>query len=307
LKGIVVYYSQTGNTRKIAREIRIGMQKIIGEVDIVFLKDIAPSELRNYDLIGLGSCWWGKLPPNFRNFIDSMVSLEGKHIFPFFTHGSLPAGCMHTTIPLLKEKGLTIIGFHDWYANSLQQFIPYPHLTSGHPDQTDLDQAEDFGQNMAQLSQRIYQGETQLIPPIPTLAELDEIYGKPMPPGGEMKKAEDLLLKQRKLNLEKCTHCGLCVENCPTDSIDFSVSQPIFKDSCARCWFCEQICPTGAIEMNWEEFTKFHDGSLDFLIKGLERAEAQGRFRRLISIEEVGFSNCWYKISQHPRFVIGEH
>lgn len=305
MRGIVIYYSQTSNTKKIATAIHAGVKRIIEDSRLSAIKNIDPHELAKYDLIGIGSPWWGKIPPNVVNFIEAFKPRGEKYVFPFFTHGSLPAGCMHNTIPFLKQRGLTIVGYRDWYANSLQQFIPYPHLTSGHPDETDLMDAEEFGKEMAQLSQRIYNGERHLIPEPPTEMELDEIYGKPVPPPGEMLEAEDLLLEQRKINMEKCTCCSLCVENCPTDSIDFSVSPPVFKDdTCAHCWFCEQICPEGAIEMDWESFTELHDGHLDPLIEGLEKAEAKGRFRRLVSLEDVGRNEYWYKISEHPRYVI---
>jgi NAD-dependent dihydropyrimidine dehydrogenase PreA subunit/flavodoxin len=303
MKGLVVYYSQTGNTRKIAQAIHAGMRQVI-KCDIAALKETNPQALIKYDLIGLGSPTWGGVPPNFAAFIEGMVSLEGKHVFPFFTHGSLPAGYMHTMIPALKRKGLIVIGFNDWYGNSIQQFIPYPHFIAGHPDDIDLREAEDFGREMAQRSQRIYSGETQHIPKPPTRRELDKRYGRPLPLPKEAAEAEDMLLKQRKINMEKCTVCGLCVDNCPTGSIDFSASPPVFRDSCARCWFCEQICPEGAIEVNWEPFAKLHDKLIGNLIKSLEKAEAQGRFRRLVPLENIGWNTHWYQISGHPRYVI---
>jgi MinD superfamily P-loop ATPase len=120
----------------------------------------------------------------------------------------------------------------------------------------------------------------------------------------EAAEAEAMLLKQSKINMEKCTVCGLCVDNCPTDSIDFSVSPPVFRDNCARCWFCEQICPEGAIEIDWEPFAKLHDKLIGNLIKSLEKAEAQGRFRRLVPVDKIDWNTHWYQVSGHPRYVI---
>ena len=308
MKGIVVYYSQTGNTKKIAHALHEGMRQVIEECDIAKLKEVSPQELIGYDLIGLGSPWWSKLPPNVTAFIDGMASLEGKHAFPFCTHGSRPSGFMQIIIPALKQKGLTIIGFNDWYGNSLQQFIPYPHLTAGHPDDIDIREAGDFGRKMAQLSQRIYQGETQLIPNLPTIDELDELYGyKPSP--HPMSEAEETLLKSRKINMEKCQYpeCSFCVDNCPMNSIDFSVSPPVFRKNCQMDWFCEIICPEGAIEADFEPYARVHDLPIkEVFTRFLEKEEAEGRFRRLVPAEKVGWDTHYYQITGHPRYVMQE-
>jgi flavodoxin len=155
MRSIIVYFSQTGNTEIIAQSIYNGVKQVIAQSDIAKIKDVDPRRLAMYDLIGLGSPWWGRIPADVRHFIKNMESPEGKHIFPFLTHGSLPAGSMQTIIPLLRERGLNIIGLKDWYGNSLQQFILFPHLTAGHPDEVDQTEATDFGREMALLSQSI--------------------------------------------------------------------------------------------------------------------------------------------------------
>ena len=55
MKSIVIYYSQTGNTKKIAQAIHAGISQTKSTCDIARLKDVNPSNLRDYDLIGLGS------------------------------------------------------------------------------------------------------------------------------------------------------------------------------------------------------------------------------------------------------------
>jgi len=302
MKSIIVYFSQTGNTEKIAHSIYDGVKKVIAQSDISRIKDINPRLLIQYDLIGIGTPWWGRIPANVRLFIKNMESMESKHVFPFMTHGSLPAGSMQTIIPLLKEKGLKVIGLGDWYGNSIQQFILFPHLTAGHPDDIDLKEAADFGAGMARLSQRILNSDIKDMPELPSVEKLNEIYGAEVPYPEELTQADALLFKQRKIDLDKCTKCGICVENCHTNSIDLSAS-PVFKDTCDMCWFCEQICPEGAIEMQWESYAKIHDGFIGFLNEHLKRAEAQNRFRRLVPPEKVGWNTHWYQISGYPRFV----
>ena len=55
MKSIVIYFSQSGNTMKVARAIHKGMSQLLEQCDIAELKKVNPQDLSKYDLIGLGS------------------------------------------------------------------------------------------------------------------------------------------------------------------------------------------------------------------------------------------------------------
>ena len=79
MRGIVIYYSQAGSTKKIAEAIQRGMSQRLEKCDIVRLKEVKPDDLVNYDLIGLGSPGWHSRPsPNVVAFIESLSSQKGK-------------------------------------------------------------------------------------------------------------------------------------------------------------------------------------------------------------------------------------
>ena len=46
MKSIVIYYSQSGNTRKIAKAIHKGMEQRAGHCDIAQVKAVEPSDSR---------------------------------------------------------------------------------------------------------------------------------------------------------------------------------------------------------------------------------------------------------------------
>ncbi|MHC1600973.1 MAG: 4Fe-4S dicluster domain-containing protein [Candidatus Nezhaarchaeales archaeon] len=58
-----------------------------------------------------------------------------------------------------------------------------------------------------------------------------------------------------KIDLEKCTGCGLCDKVCPGDVIymDPSTKKPIVKypDECWHCGSCRQECPAKAIKITF--------------------------------------------------------
>ncbi|MEA2020635.1 MAG: P-loop NTPase [Patescibacteria group bacterium] len=75
---------------------------------------------------------------------------------------------------------------------------------------------------------------------------------------GDVKKR--VYAKFPKLDKEKCTKCGLCVQKCPdnaifqpqtkSDSGEEKKGYPVFMlELCAGCGLCWSICPVGAIEV----------------------------------------------------------
>jgi flavodoxin/NAD-dependent dihydropyrimidine dehydrogenase PreA subunit len=312
MKSIVVFCSVTGNTKKIARAIQIGIKEVAPQCEIGSIKEINPSNLISYDLIGIGGPMWGsKGPASFQSFLKKLPDLSEKLCFPFCTHGANPVGFMYIIAPILKDKGLTIIGYNDWYGGVHQlPYMPKPYPTDGHPDEIDLKEAEGFGKQMADLALKISSGQRDLIPDLPEGPDAPMLW-QPEPPHKD-KHAEAIKLakKRIKINMEKCTYpkCHVCIDHCPMDSIDFSSNPPVFKRNCIMDFLCEVLCPTGAIELNYEElFGDEPPMPQDHpLIMNLKKAESEGKFRFLVPFDKIGFSTPLCKLAAHPRYVIEE-
>jgi Fe-S-cluster-containing hydrogenase component 2/flavodoxin len=253
MKGIVVYYSGTGNNHKIARAIHRGMKEVI-ECDVATVKEVAPKDMVKCDLIGIGSpIWYFREPANVRLFIYNLPDMAGKLAFIFSCHGTMPVGIFHSMVPPIQRKGLTIIGWNDWFGSNyytLHGTKPYP--LDGHPDAIDLKEAEDWGREMAERARRIYAGEQNLIPEIPHGPQADPLFH----PHGVMTFFPGAEKPHRKVNMEKCRYpeCTLCVDNCVANAINFSVTPPTFNiKTCINCCLCDRMCPQGAIEIPDEE------------------------------------------------------
>ena len=44
-------------------------------------------------------------------------------------------------------------------------------------------------------------------------------------------------------NVNGCTHCGLCVRNCPVGAIDAEDPGKVDASKCLRCLACVRLCP----------------------------------------------------------------
>ncbi len=53
-----------------------------------------------------------------------------------------------------------------------------------------------------------------------------------------------------KVDEEKCTGCGSCVEVCPTEAISLEDGKAVInEDECVECGVCAEECPEGAISI----------------------------------------------------------
>lgn len=86
LKILVTYFSQTGNTEKVAKSIYDGCQS--EDVILKPIKEVDPSELKNYDLIFLGSgIYASRVNQALTNLVSATTELPPKFVF-FSTHAS---------------------------------------------------------------------------------------------------------------------------------------------------------------------------------------------------------------------------
>jgi flavodoxin/ferredoxin len=314
MKSILIYFSQTGNTEKIAMAIQKGLKRVSGECDILKIKDASPRRLQQYDLIGLGSpaigfSEIGSVPPNLKAFINDLRFVGGKLAFAFCTHGTHGEMFLPRIARLLKRRGLTVIGTRDWYGTVYVSYMPKPYPTDGHPDSIDIREAEAFGAEMAEQGLKILAGQTGLIPPLPKLPA-----AMPIPPKrpGVPSLEDHSYTEMLEYHKEKCLYpkCRLCMENCPVDGIDLSMHPPVIAKPCMDCEYCAKICPTGALDNSaYSEFA----GPItardikDFLLTDVNKAEAEGRFRPLVSREKIGNGLPLYKShTGHPQWVIGK-
>ena len=307
MKVLLLYYSQTGNTQKIAWRIRDGIKASGYDVYVRTIKDMDYSLLEKYELIGLGTPVWCADPPILRKFFDECPRQSGKLAFTFCTHGTMPALYFPVVNRNLRKLGFRVIGWKDWYGDCTLQVFPSPYFTAGHPDETDLSEAFEFGGLMAENGKKILEGDESLIP----LAEVANV------PSSQASAVCDLLSSNHSAHgdltrdEEKCLYpkCHICQDNCPMGYIKLEDSRygkhGTWCGDGHGCSYCELLCPTGAIHpvVPYEElapvgviqpYEMFH--------KILDKAEEEGKFRRLIEYDEVGNDTPYYYMNpKHPR------
>jgi flavodoxin len=78
LRSLIIYFSATGNTKKVADAIRDALEEANISVTFLEVKEAAQAELYNYDLVFLGSPSYQFLPPEpMLRFIKERMKLHG--------------------------------------------------------------------------------------------------------------------------------------------------------------------------------------------------------------------------------------
>ncbi|MBN2189429.1 MAG: 4Fe-4S binding protein [Chitinispirillaceae bacterium] len=52
-----------------------------------------------------------------------------------------------------------------------------------------------------------------------------------------------------KVDVQKCTGCGKCVEICPLEAIKIENGKAVVTDNCAECGSCIGACPNQALSL----------------------------------------------------------
>lgn len=291
MKTLIIHFSQTGFTRKVAEHIRDGIVEVTGGCDLKSLKEVNPDSLAEYDLVGLGCpVFYYQEPFNVRNFMQGLPELKDKQWFVFCTHGSVMGNTLVLMAEALKHKGIVVVGYHDTYSDGLIPFYPYPTLTTGHPDELEYEEARAFGREVAERSRRIDDGQRDLIP---EPGRKNQEWAQQ----AEMFTPEFLsgVMPRMSINQEKCIQCQDCVENCPVDGIDVEADPPRIQDPCIYCWYCAKICPELAIEADWESVVRIAPQNYLRYREVLEEAAARGEFRWLMDPDSIDFDDPLYK------------
>jgi ferredoxin/flavodoxin len=246
---VIAYCSPAGSTKHVAEVI--GQELIEGRPDVHTVdlgNDRERSRVR--DLIaaaGQDICLFVGSPvyrdqavPPVMEFIEALPDLGGGFAVPFVTWGGAFSGiALWQMARSLTQKGLVLAGAAKVLAVHALLWRSDTPVGKGHPDADDDMAVRNLVQEVLNrvgsgyaglpLSALDYQLEER------ALAMKEELTGGARP------------VIPKSLNEAKCTQCGTCMEECPSDAITMA-PWPEFGPSCFDCFNCIRLCPEDAID-----------------------------------------------------------
>jgi flavodoxin/ferredoxin len=248
MEATLVYFSQTGNTRKAAEAMASGLRDSGHSVRTIPLRKAQPEDAITCDLLGVGSpCFTGQAPTPIKDFLHALPPLADQRAFVFATAGGAPGKVLHDLAHPLRRKGADLIG------GTLirgECFHPAPCFVGrypGRPNADDLGRARRFAVAVAEHASASTPGPM----PESRLDALKRGWGLYDFEGVFIKDLlVRLVLPKPKLNRLKCDKCQWCAYACPSNNITMD-PYPEIGGRCIRCYRCLNGCRQGAFRASW--------------------------------------------------------
>jgi len=154
-KGIVIYYSRSGNTKQMAEIIANSMNEAGLKTDCKSVEKVKAEDLLGYDAIVVGSpTYYGNMAGPIKNLFDESVTyhgrLDGKVGAAFSSAANIGGGNETTIIGIIEAmliSGMVVQGD--------PQGDHYGPVSIGKPDKRVQQQCQRRGQRIAELTKKL--------------------------------------------------------------------------------------------------------------------------------------------------------
>lgn len=257
----VLYYSNSGNTKKLADLAEETLNDCGWLVESADLMDFDPAKMKKPGLVLLGTPihFWA-VPAIAQNAITKLPNLSGAAGFVFSTFGNIFSSEVTYVLAQELEKhgakvlgGATLVGPHNFMDGQGKRLGEvYQEFGKDQPDGAKLDKFVGAIKTVAEKAEKeALSGFNvkSLKSPNPVLTFLDRF----LPVKLELKS-----LAPVHFDVFKCQDCDLCVKKCDTKSITKGLGKikSINQKTCKRCYTCARECPVGALTVNWSRNEK---------------------------------------------------
>jgi ferredoxin len=230
MENIICFFSGTGNSLSLAREIAAGL----GDTELINISGKDPESLNLNDVERLGfifPVYYGCIPPIMRQFIEKLTLDKSIYIFGVVTRGGL-AG------PVQSELADVVASVGGKLSLSYSVMMPgnYIAMYGAMPEIIQRTLFDKSTKKAAQIAEKI---KVKLIDQ--TIKDNNNTISL-------RKKVPDYLTFSKDFRItHNCTGCKLCFKICPSSNITMVNNKPHFDSSCQHCMACIQWCPTAAI------------------------------------------------------------
>lgn len=273
---IIYYFTGTGNSLAVARDIAMGINGNMKSISITENQhEVTPLEAK----IGIvfpvyyatNGC--SGMPLAVERFLDKLTGIDNKYVFAICTHHGMPGNTLNHLATRIEEKGGSLAaGF------AVQLYKPPGILeklktkrenkvASKAREKTILARQEELLEewiretcpkicNHVNRQDRIPIESKRLATKI-ARGILLHLFIKPIfsaryrklsdTSGLNFKKMVKLADRSYKVDEDSCTGCGTCVSVCPVENIKMIDGIPGWLHHCENCFACYTWCPSKAI------------------------------------------------------------
>jgi ferredoxin len=236
-KGIIYYFSGTGNSLFIAKEYqkRFVDKKIIVELSDISEIDVVSSQSK-YDFIVVCFPVYAAMPPKIvTDFVRKFPVVKHKSVYIFATCGQASGASLSYLQHIFEKKGYLV--------NFTQEYIMPQNLFA--KKNKDVKKTIKEAEEKIKINfSEICLGESKYIKSNKIKIFLYKIVSWVFQKFVSSKKGNWIV------DYSKCNFCGLCQELCPTKNITLKKKKQkiVFSNNCVFCTRCFNFCPQNAIQ-----------------------------------------------------------
>lgn len=237
----VIFYSATGNTKKVITRIAKNIQEVL-QVPINYIDYTRPKNRQSSHSFGpeelvlfASPVYAGRLPNKMLPYIETAFSGTNTPVIPIVVYGNRSFdNALSELTDLLSSKGF--IPFAAAGIATVHAFSS--KIGYNRPDDKDLKLIDSFSKNASE-----YLLNNKNLLPIEVPGEHPAVtYYKPL---GIDNKPVNFLKAKPKTIKELCDNCGACAKACPMSAIDFT-DNSLVPGTCIKCQSCIKICHSNA-------------------------------------------------------------
>lgn len=238
MKGVLYYFSGTGNTKWVADRIEENFK--FYNIDIK-LKNMESEELVNtkcYDFIIIGSAVHCNMEPKIvSDFLKKLPNTKKKmKTILYSTQGGKSSAAVLSMARKISKKGYDIV---------IQSAIRMPNncyfifgkKTTKKEESEILNDASEKVRELIRIfidNKRLKECNSTIKMGIGKV--VSKFFKNSLPK-----------LSKNITSTKECMKCGLCLRNCPKNNITFEDGHAVFHSKCMLCLRCINICPINGI------------------------------------------------------------
>lgn len=238
MKGILFYFSGTGNTKWVADKFKERFNFYGNQLDLINIEKDPSYDLSGYDFMIIGtSIYAGCGPKVMDEFIDNIrINDSNMRCILYSTQGAKTCAATSIYGDILKSKG------YDVFIKAMIQ-MPNNYYFSRQKQADNVQNnavLESASEKIKELTSDFIQNNS-----------VNESTGKI---GSWLGKFSGKLFKkwlpkisENLTSTDECTKCGYCFNNCPAGNITFENGRAVFHSKCIMCLRCIHGCHVNAI------------------------------------------------------------
>ena len=239
MKGVICYYSGSGNTKLACRYIAKNIPDV--EFDLFDILKGGTIDLAQYNIVGLAAFTDFFAPSQvFKTFVENLPQQNGKPAFVFNTFGFISGKTIKVMQDWASARGFRVVAGYSLHTpESHTPTIAQGRAYVDSPNEKELARFNEFIAGLGQLCAALKGGQSA------TGKVSISLMNRLMPTIARTQARKEM--GEKYVDETLCNQCGTCEKGCPYQSIKLSPFPTFDMDTCYGCWRCYNRCPKHAI------------------------------------------------------------